>query len=66
MSFFVGIEGANSDEAVDAAFGFGVAVGIGADEAEAGATDAGFFALLDVLNFCLEASAFGPAEVESE
>ena len=57
--------GADADQAVDAAFGLGIAIGILALDEEGGRLDAGGFARLIVDQFHLIAAPFGPAAIHA-
>ena len=66
VSAFVGVEGGDADEAVDAAFGCEVTEGKLAGDANGGGFDAGFFTLLDIDDGGLESAPLAPALVHSE
>ena len=61
----VGVERGDADEAMDAALGLDVAVGVGAFEAERSLADARAFAFGDVFDFDLKAATFSPAGVHA-
>ena len=66
MSSFRGIEGRDSDQAVDAAFGLEKAKGIFAPHPDRGALDSRLVSRLEIDDCRLEPPAFRPPEVHSQ
>ena len=66
VAALVGIEGADADEAVDAALGFGVAVGVFAFDEDGGFADAGGVAGLHVHELDGVVASLGPARIHAE
>ena len=66
VAAFVGIEGTDADEAMDAAFSFAVSIGVLAHDAENGAAESGLVPVLEVLDLAGETGALSPTGIHAK